>query len=599
MESILWSLQALGGEVTLGPIAVGILFLFLLQAWDFPIVLLGRLFQRTFLPAGSKIQLPSPPPAVLVVIPSLLRRADELASIKSTLQSIGANGYPGSVTTVVSIDGARECPALYSELTSWAKAQAWSGGFRLIVTGTPERRGKPMAIDHAFEHVKTLVTAGVLPAMPPVYVSTDADADLGPQALQHMVARLHQRHWLTGSPARAVAGALNVRGERDWQGWRHFFSVAGQLNLQVAREYYVGNIWRYNLRWLPVTGVPGALYCTWSEIFLVIPRFMGYSRTLRPRHWFSWWVGIAPPKFSESTARELPELIAGDTDDTVTAYVATLARYRGGRFVFDPPRTPLHALYYMVLGLFIDRPIRFEPRANVYTTSPTTARSLFRQRKRWNSSRVELAGRFLPVLGYHWTLCLPVLIIKLFMARALIFGSLAYVVFPLVLSETKVSVSFILGYTSLALAWALMTGCALLINADARSWLLLIGIPLAPAYQFVFNWLPFAVGVFSDLFLFGNRTGFAPEQTLIRGGSARLALLFRAKRAFSAAVRSAFVGDIPFGGFWFGWRETRWTPSGFEEWSRRKSGTLWRKPALRVQEPEPPPPTRKVAHEPR
>ena len=56
-----------------------------------------------------------------------------------------------------------------------------------------------------------------------------------------------------------------------WRGWSHFFSIAGQLNIQVARDYYVSNVGRHNIRWLPVTGIPGAFYCTWSAIFLEIP----------------------------------------------------------------------------------------------------------------------------------------------------------------------------------------------------------------------------------------------------------------------------------------------------------------------------------------
>jgi hypothetical protein len=76
--------------------------------------------------------------------------------------------------------------------------------------------------------------------------------------------------------------------------------------------------------------------------------------------------------------------------------------------------------------------------------------------------------------------------------------------------------------------------------------------------------VPAAVGYVHDVFLFGNVTGFAPETTLIRGGSTRIALLYRLRRAFLLMLRSVLVGDVPFGKFWFGWRETPWTSSGFE-----------------------------------
>src|SRR5262249_2869006 len=144
----------------------------------------------------------------------------------------------------------------------------WNDNTWLYVTGTRGRRSKPMAIEHAVEFVKGLVARGEHRTFPAVYVSTDADADLGPRSLEHIIYRLQRRNIFTGAPARAVAGALHVRGDDYWRGWWQFFTIKGQLNLQVAREYYVSNIGRYNIRWLPVTGVPGAFYCTWSAIFL-------------------------------------------------------------------------------------------------------------------------------------------------------------------------------------------------------------------------------------------------------------------------------------------------------------------------------------------
>jgi hypothetical protein len=57
---------------------------------------------------------------------------------------------------------------------------------------------------------------------------------------------------------------------------------------------------------------------------------------------------------------------------------------------------------------------------------------------------------------------------------------------------------------------------------------------------------------------------------LIKGGSERIALLYRLRRAFLLALRSVLVGDVPFGKFWFGWRETRWTSSGFEGFTSKK-----------------------------
>jgi hypothetical protein len=99
---------------------------------------------------------------------------------------------------------------------------------------------------------------------------------------------------------------------------------------------------------------------------------------------------------------------------------------------------------------------------------------------------------------------------------------------------------------------------------------MLLGMPFTPFYNIIFNWAPGFVGATSDLLLFGNITGFAPEWTLKRGRSVRVALLFRLRRALLLAVRSVVVGDVPFGAFWFGWSETPWTPSGFEGWTTGK-----------------------------
>jgi hypothetical protein len=573
VQSLLWSVRTAGGFAVAAPI-LKVLLVLLVLCWDYPILLVFRLYQRAFGRSRTVQDREAIAYPLLVVIPSLLRKRDELTSMMSTVESIAGNGYPGDLTIVLTIDGTTDAPPLYEELRQWAAAQSFGPDQRLYITGTPGRRSKPMAIEHAMEFVKELVANRDLSEIPPVYVSTDADADLGAGALERIVYRLQRCNRITGWPARVVAGALHVRGNNFWNGWRHFFTLAGQLNLQVAREYYVGNVWRYNIRWLPVTGVPGAFYCTWTEIFLAIPEYFGYLRTLKTRHWLGWWVGIAPPKFSESTAEPIPELMAGDTDDTVTAYAATIARYKDGHFVFDPPRTPFHALFYLLRGFFIDRPMHFEPFARVYTSSPTTFKALFKQRKRWNSSRVELTGRFWPALGYHWTLGLPILIVKFLIARTIIVGLLVYVFLPVVLIDDFGFAGMLLGYAGNIATFSLATAFALCINGEFGYWRMALGLPFAPLYQLMFNWLPGAVGVLSDVFLFGNNTGFAPETTLIKGGSARIALLFRLRRAFQLALRSVIVGDVPFGKFWFGWRETEWTPNGFEGFTTGKRRSI-------------------------
>jgi cellulose synthase/poly-beta-1,6-N-acetylglucosamine synthase-like glycosyltransferase len=566
MESVIWNLRTLNGFSIFAPIAVVLVFT-LLVFWDYPLLLLYLLVSQAFRP-----RQPAPARALstLVVIPSLLRIEEELRSMQSTVESVASNGYPGRLLIVLSIDGIAAAPKLYEELQSWAEGCSYNSHTFLYVTGTVERRSKPMAIDHAMEFVKELVKKGEHPAFPEVYVSTDADADLGPHSLERIVARLQRKNPITGAPARAVAGGLYVRGNDFWRGWGHYFSIAGQLNLQVARDYYVSNVGRYNIRVMPVTGVPGAFYCTWTSLFLEIPRFMGYLRTLRRSDWWRWWLGVAAPKFSESRAKPIPELVAGDTDDTVTAYTAAVARYENGRFVFDPPRTPLHAFFYMLHGLLLDRPIKYEPEARVYTSSPTTIKALFKQRRRWNTSRIELTGRYWRALGYHWTLGLPAIVVKTSMFRSLLLGVVAYLILPAFFFDSRTVTLILLAYFTQVLSASMLTFTTLLMTRDRQYWRLMFALPLTPVYTLVFKWVPAAVGFVHDVFLFGNVTGFAPESTLIKGGSSRIALLFRLRRAALLAVRSAVVGDVPFGKFWFGWGETQWTSNGFQGFTSKK-----------------------------
>jgi cellulose synthase/poly-beta-1,6-N-acetylglucosamine synthase-like glycosyltransferase len=566
MESLLWVVRTHGSFALAAPLAK-VCFILLILCWDYPYLVVRSFFRKVFksTPKDSEAGVKALP--ILVVIPSLLRQQDELDSILSTLQSVSENGYPGDMTVVVSIDGTASHPALYRLLQQEAQKVLWCTSHRLFITGTEQRRSKPMAIEHGMEFVRGLVDKGTLPAFPPVYVSTDADADLGRDALKKIVFRLQRPNRFTGTLPRAVAGALHVRGNNFWQGYRHFFTVQGQLNLQVAREYYVGNIWRHNLRWMPITGVPGAFYCTWSEIFLQIPKYMTYMQTLKKRHWFAWWMGVAPPSFEECVLPPVPERMAGDTDDTVSAYVATVARYENGRFTLELPRTPLHSLWYLLRGIFVDRGLQYEPEAPVYTSSPTTLKTLFKQRKRWNSSRVELTGRFSRILGYHWTLGAPVTVLKLLLARSIMVGLAAYLLVPMFLWKSSLLTAFVFGYVGNVITFGMMTFFAVLINGDWHYWRMFLALPLAPMHQFVFNWIPGTVGIVSDVLLFGNRTGFSPETTLIKGGSSRIALLFRFRRAFLLSVRGTLKADVPFGSFWFGWRETPWTPNGFEGWT--------------------------------
>ena len=517
-------------------------------------------------------------PSGLLIIPSLLRGADELEAIKTTVANVVVNDYPGTLVVVVSIDGHADCPSLYADLEAWIvgmraglAARVW-----LHITGTPNRCGKPLAIEHAVQHVKGLVARGAHEEFPKIYFSTDADADLGPRALELLAKRLCKRNLFTGSPGRAVAGNLHIRGNSYWKGWRQYFTVEGQIGIQVAREYLVSNIARFNFRPLPISGITGVLYCTWTEILTEGPRFMGFMRTLNRRDWVKWWFGAAPPRFSESDVAPIPELLAGDTDDTVTAFLAIMARWDGERFTLDAPRTPVHALLYMLRTVFLDRGLRYEPEARVYTSSPTTPRALWRQRVRWNAARIEVVGRFSSSFRYHWDLGVCCASAVGLMTKAVAFGALAFLKLPLAFGKGNILLPLALGLVAQLACYTLSTLIALVLNGEVRSnWRLAYALPASVVYAPIFGFCAGATGMLKDVLLLGNCTKFAPESTLIKGGSKRIALLARVRRALVLTVRSAIYGDVPLGAFWLGWGQTEWTPSGFEGWTTGKRPTMY------------------------
>ncbi|MFM2152805.1 MAG: hypothetical protein RL199_1240, partial [Pseudomonadota bacterium] len=102
MTSLAWRL------ITTDPVVwavmlVKVLAVMLFMCWDHPLLLYWRAFQRLL---GKSHEVPKGVAhSLLVVVPSLLRKRDELTSMMSTVRSILTNGYPGPLTLVVTIDG--------------------------------------------------------------------------------------------------------------------------------------------------------------------------------------------------------------------------------------------------------------------------------------------------------------------------------------------------------------------------------------------------------------------------------------------------------------------------------------------------------------
>jgi len=123
------------------------------------------------------------------------------------------------------------------------------------------------------------------------------------------------------------------------------------------------------------------------------------------------------------------------------------------------------------------------------------------------------------------------------------------------------------------------TVVALLVSdSPLRDWIKVVALPFAGFFHIVFNTTTMMLGYFRDIFGFGEPTTFAPEETLRKGRLSRLAIAYRFRRAVILAMRSVTHGDVPLGRFWFGWRDTPWTPSGFDGWTSGKRSSALRLP---------------------
>jgi hypothetical protein len=96
-----------------------VLLLLLVLCWDYPVLLVYRLYQRAFGRARETRDADALALPLLVVIPSLLRDDEELTSMKSTVQSVLSNGYSGELALVLTIDGTEDAPPLYASLCAW------------------------------------------------------------------------------------------------------------------------------------------------------------------------------------------------------------------------------------------------------------------------------------------------------------------------------------------------------------------------------------------------------------------------------------------------------------------------------------------------
>jgi hypothetical protein len=573
VQQLVWYLGSIRSVVEATPLLRALLVCFVLYQLDLVFVLGLWLARRAGLAATDFTLEPENRKSAVVVLPTLLRKRAELEGLITAMRSVAGNRYPGRLFVIACIDGIREAGVLFTELEAWAAREPVSPGVQLHVVGVQERWGKAVAMDQGVEHLKDLVARGELDAFPELFFNMDADSVLGERALERMVFRLTRRRRLCGQPYHIVTSNVIVPFEQCWDGVRSLFSLRRWFALSVAREY-LGSIsaGKINYKLSPTMEVSGALYCTWSSIYLAGPHYAAFMQTLRLRDWLKWWLGLAPPRFSHFRGPPLAEAMTGPGDDTWMGWLASCGELRDGRFVLDFPRTPLHALVAAVRQ-YLSRPVAYDPLAKVFSKTPTTARALFKQRLRWNSSRMQDLFRHGPSLLYHWRAGLPLIMSTIVVFTAITGFALA----PWALLSQQRVAGPAPAFALLAIAGYYLTRLTgtvaglLISDSPAREWIKLLALPFSVPYHVAFNTLTLLIGYYRDAFGFGEPTTFAPERTLLRSNLSRFAVAYRLRRALFLAARAAIHGDVPLGSFWFGWHRTPFTPSGFEGWSSGKT----------------------------
>jgi hypothetical protein len=511
--------------------------------------------------------------SAIVVLPTLLRKPAELAGLQTAIRSVVANQYPGRLFVVACIDGIRESGELYEDLVLWASEEPLPTGVEIHVAGTLERSGKAVAMDRGVEFVKDLVEEGRIEAFPEVFFNMDADSTLGSGSLERMVFRLTRRRPLRRSPYHIVTSNVVVPFDQYYQGVASLLVPKAWIALLVAQEY-VGSIsaGKVNYKFFSNQEVSGALYCTWSDIYLAAPYYATFMQQLRFRDWIRWWLGYPPPRFSDFGGEPLPEALTGPGDDTWMGWFACCCSWSRGRWSADFPRTPVHALGAF-LSQYFSRAVAYDPLAKVYSKTPSTVKALFKQRLRWNSSRMQDLLRHGPSLLYHWQAGIPMLASTLVVFVAVtMFATTPFTLLLGVHRPAPAAAFAVLAFAGYFTTRLSSTVVGLLISdSPPREWIKLVALPFAVFYHIVFNTLTLLIGYYRDLFGLGEPTTFAPEATLIRSRLSRFALAYRLRRALLLTVRSAVYGDVPLGSFWFGWKGTPFTPNGFEGWSSGKT----------------------------
>jgi cellulose synthase/poly-beta-1,6-N-acetylglucosamine synthase-like glycosyltransferase len=539
-------------------------FAFLVMAWFWRLAF-GKIDPFV---SGSKYC-----PDGLVIIPTLLRNDEDYDGLILAIDSCANNEYPSQLVIIASIDGNAEHPELYEQLINWRKTKSYPQNVSVYITGTEKRHGKMMAVHAGAEYMKILVENGNHNKFPDVYFSFDADGIISVNSFERLAVKLATPHRFSKNPRRVVAGKMLIRKELIWNGWDKFFTIKGQIYLQVASQFIKACVARYNWRIVPKIGLSGVLYATWSDLLIQAPYYMGFLQTVKWIDSVKWWLGFGPPLFSKSNALPLPEALTGATDDTSMSFICMLAHWENGKLSLDAAQTPFHAFGRLFREWLIERSHDYDPEARVYTYTPSTIKGLWNQRSRWNSARIEVSIRFAKALQLHFELSFVVWYQFIFLAKSIIVNTMYYILLPylLIRGQNLFTMTFFIYvfYTMSSLIYSVM---ALLLEREYKYyWRILYCTPFTMLYSIVINTLTQITGCLKDILFFGNRALFVPEDTLIKGKTVRIAILYRIRRFVLLCAQSVRYGQIPFGSWWLGFREHYpYVESGYKGWTSGK-----------------------------
>jgi cellulose synthase/poly-beta-1,6-N-acetylglucosamine synthase-like glycosyltransferase len=569
MQALLWYLTTKSHFDLVSPLAVPVLIGFFLYRIHYILVAARHLLLRIAHGTAEPMPAPGERPAAIVTLPTMLRSKGDLEGLKDAIRSCATNDYPGDLHIIAAIDDGVTRAALFEELRAWVSTLEVAPGVRVYACCTKVRKGKAVAIDEAVVFLQKRIADGLLAELPPIFFNMDADSELAPHTLTRMVDALLRRPRWTDQRRAIVTANVCIARDVYWTGWRDYFTMRGQISLHVAAEYLVSiSMGRFNCKIAPVSGVSGALYCTWSELHVAAPKWAAFMQTITIRDWLGWLIGSAPPRLDACRAEDLPEATTGPGDDTWVTWLSFCARWTSGKLTLELPRTPAHAFFYLVRSYFF-RALAFDPAARVYTKTPTTVRALFKQRIRWNTSRISVIHRWMPGLAFHWTAGFPAVLSGWIILYCNAAVTVSLLKLPFEKAVSPPAFLFLFAFLMALRAFYALIALALEggLRTDAPK---LLGVLFAVPYHLVFNKLTTMLGYVQDILLFGVNTHFAPEETFIKGHLPRIALAYRLRRAFVLAVRAVIHNDVPLGWFWFGWHETKWTPSGYDGWTSGK-----------------------------